>query len=99
VGTRKTAKAAPLDQRQVESISRALSDPRRFQILKRIAAQPCTACMDMRSAFSITAATLSHHLRELESCGLVNIYRRGKFVDAVFVRSTWKAYLRALKEI
>jgi len=52
--------------------------------------------MDLRAAFPITAATLSHHLKELESCGLIETARRGKFVDVEFDRTVWAAYLAEL---
>jgi ArsR family transcriptional regulator len=81
------------------AISRALSDPRRFEILQHIAAKSCAACSDLRVAFPITAATLSHHLKELESCGLIETTRRGKFVDTIFCRPAWEAYLVELKKI
>lgn len=86
-------------KREVLAISRALSDPRRFEILQRIAAKSCAACSDLRVAFPITAATLSHHLKELESCGLIEIARRGKFIDVTFCRPAWEAYLAELKRI
>jgi ArsR family transcriptional regulator len=78
-------------------ISRVLADPRRFEILKRIAAGKCTACADLRSEFPITAATLSHHLKELESAGLIQTERRGKFIHITFRRDVWRAYLKELK--
>lgn len=95
----KSEKRAGLSTRELRSISRVLSDPRRFQILKHIAAQSCMACSDLRAAFPISAATLSHHLKELESSGLIEITRRGKFVDATFRRATWDAYLAELQGI
>ena len=81
----------------MRAISRVLSDPHRFQILKQIAAQPCKACTDLRAAFPITAPTLSHHLKELESAGLIEINRRGKFADLTFRRATWDAYVAELR--
>jgi ArsR family transcriptional regulator len=84
---------------EVHAISRVLSDPRRFEILKKIAARDCAACSDLRAKFPITAATLSHHLKELESCGLVAMERRGKFIDVMFQRGLWDAYLKELKSI
>lgn len=86
-------------KREVLAISRALSDPRRFEILQCIAAKSCAACSDLRGAFPITAATLSHHLKELESCGLIETTRRGKFIDVTFRRPAWDAYLAELKNI
>lgn len=81
------------------SISRVLADPRRFEILTKIAEQECAACSVLRAAFPITAATLSHHLKELESCGLIEMARRGRFIDATFRRDVWKSYLKELKKI
>jgi hypothetical protein len=36
---------------ELHAISRVLSDPRRFAILKKIAARDCTACSDLRAKF------------------------------------------------
>jgi ArsR family transcriptional regulator len=84
---------------ELQAISRVLADPRRFEILKNIAARDCAACSDLRSEFPITAATLSHHLKELEGCGLVVMARRGKFIDVTFQRTVWNAYLTELNNI
>jgi ArsR family transcriptional regulator len=100
VATRtKSNQRAALSARELRAITRVLSDQRRFQILKHIAARPCAACSDLRAAFPITAATLSHHLKELESCGLIEITRRGKFIDTVFRRDIWEAYLTELAKL
>lgn len=88
-----------MKSREVQAVSRVLSDPRRFEILKKIAAHDCTACSDLRAVFPITAATLSHHLKELESCGLIETARRGKFIDVTFQRDVWKSYLKELRKI
>jgi ArsR family transcriptional regulator len=98
VATRKNPAHPALSPRELRDISRVLSDPRRFQILKLIAADECKACTDLRTAFPITAPTLSHHLKELESAGLIEINRRGKFADLTFRRDTWDAYLSELRE-
>jgi ArsR family transcriptional regulator len=88
-----------MKSREVQAVSRVLADPRRIEILKRIAAADCTACAELRSEFPITAATLSHHLKELESCGLVEMARRGKFIDVTFRRDVWETYLKELRKI
>ena len=90
-----------LSARQTYAISRALADPTRFQILRRIAEQGCsdtTACSDLREKFPVTPATLSHHLRELEAALLIETSKRGKYVDVRFCREMWNAYLQALSE-
>ncbi len=91
---------AALPAREVRMIAKALADPRRFDILKHIAAQEsCLGCADLLSSFPITPATLSHHLKELESAGLIETDRVGKFLRAKFLRPKWDAYLAELKNI
>jgi ArsR family transcriptional regulator len=88
-----------LSPREVRAISRVLADPSRFRILQHIASQTCAACADLRATFPLSAATLSHHLKELEAAGLVEAERRGKFVDVTFQRPVWNAYLAELRKI
>ena len=90
---------ARLSSRDVRAIARVLADPRRFQILRHIAATSCAACSDLRASFPISAATLSHHLKELESARLIEMSKRGKFVDITFQREVWDGYLAALQSI
>ena len=37
--------------------------------------------------------------KELESCGLIEATRRGKFIDVTFCRPAWEVYLAELKKI
>jgi ArsR family transcriptional regulator, arsenate/arsenite/antimonite-responsive transcriptional repressor len=95
----KSEAAVKLSARQMKTISRALADPRRFEILQKIAGQRCQACSDLRECFPITAATMSHHLKELQNAGLIETTRRGKFVDMTFCRDIWDAYLAELNKM
>jgi DNA-binding transcriptional ArsR family regulator len=88
-----------LSARQMKMISRALADPRRFEILQKIAGQQCSPCSHLLECFPITAATMSHHMKELQNAGLVETEKRGKFVDVSFCRDTWDAYLAELKKL
>lgn len=93
------AKRSTLTKRDLRAIAKALSDPRRFEILKKIAAQSCTACSALRETEDISAPTLSHHLKELEAARLIEINRQGKFAHLVFQRETWDAYLAELQTL
>jgi len=95
----KTEAEIKLSARQIKMITRALADPRRFEILQKIAGQRCSACSDLRECFPITAATMSHHVKELQNAGLIETVRRGKFVDMIFCRETWDAYLAELNRL
>jgi DNA-binding transcriptional ArsR family regulator len=91
---------AELSQQQIHRISKALADPRRYEILRQIAAKSCaTACTEIRGCQPISAATLSHHLKELETAGLISIERQGKFVNLCLNRPILKAYLEELAKI
>jgi ArsR family transcriptional regulator, arsenate/arsenite/antimonite-responsive transcriptional repressor len=95
----KSEAAVKLSARQIKTISRALADPRRFEILQKIAAQRCSPCSDLRECFPITAATMSHHVKELQNAGLIETEKRGKFVDITFDRDVWNAYLVELNKL
>jgi ArsR family transcriptional regulator len=95
----KSEVAIKLSAKQMKMINRALADPRRFEILQKIAGQKCSACSDLKECFPITAATMSHHMKELQNAGLIETEKRGKFVDITFCRDTWDAYLAELNKL
>lgn len=68
----------PLTDAQVHRITRALSDPQRFAILERIAAEREVPCKRLVAEFPITQATISHHLKELVSADLIQSRRVGQ---------------------
>jgi ArsR family transcriptional regulator, arsenate/arsenite/antimonite-responsive transcriptional repressor len=81
-------------------ILKALGDPRRMEIVERLSAcQGCTACSDMRECLPISAATLSHHLKELETAGLILIEREGKYARLTLRRDVWQAFLGDLQRL
>jgi ArsR family transcriptional regulator len=74
------AKPLRLSSARRTAVLKALADPRRFELLERIAKAGCPlGCAEARAALPISAATLSHHIKELELAGLINVRREGKF--------------------
>ena len=90
----------PLSANQRMAILKALGDPRRLEIIERLSAcEGCVACSDMRECLPISAATLSHHLKELETAGLISIAREGKFARLALRRDVWQAFLADLQQL
>jgi len=94
-----TEAAITLSASQRMAILKALGDPRRMEIIERLAAQGCTGCSDMRECLPISAATLSHHLKELETAGLIHIERDGKFARLTLRRDVWQAFVGDLQRL
>ena len=72
--------SARLSRAQRAAVLKALADPRRFELLEKIARASCPlGCSQALAAMPISAATLSHHIKELETAGLIHVRREGKF--------------------
>ena len=94
------SKRKVLTKDQIRRIAKALADPRRYEILKQIGARNCAvACTDVRECQPVSAATLSHHMKELEAAGLITIVREGKFANMILQRDVLHAYLDQLGKI
>ena len=95
------ANPVKLTDREVTRIARALAEPRRLQILQQIGGceEGATACRVILEKQDISPATLSHHLKELETADLIETSRDGKFVLVRIKRDVLRAYLDRLSEI
>ncbi len=100
--TKPAALSPKLGDDQLHLIAKALADPRRYEILKKITTCCCPTkgylpCSQMRDSFDISPATLSHHMKELETAGLVRSEKDGKFVNYTPQPQILRAYLDRLK--
>ena len=85
-----------MDVDQFQRIAKALADPRRFEILEHIASQSEVGCSRLCGCFPVRQATISHHLKELASAGLVESRRDGQFVYYRVRRAVLEDYMNEL---
>jgi len=67
-----------MDDKQFNLIAKALSDPQRFALLRRVAREEEVGCKTLVAQFPIRQATISHHMKELMTAGLVEGRRAGQ---------------------
>ena len=84
---------------QRQAIARALADPRRFAMLQQVARAGTLTCSALDAHQCISPATISHHLKELQEAGLVEVLREGRVAHMTLRRAVWEASLRELSAL
>lgn len=89
-----------MSKRQFEQIARALAEPRRLEILREVGTWekplPCNTLLEMHP---ISAPTLSHHIKELEGAGLLQVVKDGKFLNLALNRDALREYAERLTRL
>jgi len=67
-----------METNQISLICKALGDPNRLKIVQMLSGCEKCACVILEK-FNITQPTLSHHMKILCDCGLVNVRKDGKW--------------------
>ena len=75
----------------VAVICKALGDPNRLQIVQMLSSGEMCGCK-LLGAFDITQPTLSHHMKILCDCGLVNDRKEGKWHHYFLNMEVWKEF-------
>ena len=61
----------------ISKISKALSEPKRIEIIQ-LTSQTEMCANNILEKFDITQPTLSHHMKQLTECKLMNVRKDGK---------------------
>jgi len=88
-----------VDSDQFQLIAKTVADPARMAALQMIAKRGEVSCSDLCQRLTLTAATVSHHVKELSATGLVHQRREGKFLILSLNQSVWRAYLKELARL
>lgn len=82
----------------VALICRALGDSNRLQIVQMLSDGEKCACK-LLEAFEITQPTLSHHMKILCGCGLVQVRRAGKWSHYSLRCETLRSFQRFIGKL
>lgn len=69
-----------MDTRSVAQIFKALGDEKRLKIVERIASQKEVCACNLLDELDVSQPTLSHHMKLLRDCGLVNVRKEGRWM-------------------
>lgn len=85
-----------LSDERIHRIAKAIADPQRFAILACIASHDEIPCKTLVAEFTITQATISHHLKELVAAELIHSRREGQLAILCCRRDICDAYVQVL---
>lgn len=84
-------------------LAKGISHPARISILKILAKREKCNCNDLVERLPLSQATVSQHLRELKSCGLVNVISQGTSsiysLNKIFIEEFEYEFKRMMKSI
>ena len=86
-----------MKESEIAVICKALGDENRVQILKMLTGGELCACKIL-DAFNITQPTLSHHMKILTDCNLVNSRKEGKWTYYSINNETFSNFKNAVSE-
>jgi ArsR family transcriptional regulator, arsenate/arsenite/antimonite-responsive transcriptional repressor len=84
---------------QFHKIAKALADPRRFEILRMIAATGESCCGAIADEIPVAQPTISHHLKELANAGLIQARKQGQHCYYHLQAEVLDSYIQELRQI
>ncbi|MFD2966251.1 ArsR/SmtB family transcription factor [Sphingobacterium bambusae] len=84
------------EQNRLASLFKVLGHPARIAILNHIINQNACICNDLVEELGLAQATISQHLKELKSIGIIQGSIEGKSVCYCIEEKTWKDVQRVI---
>ena len=86
------------DDKRVEKISKALSDPYRIKIMQAIKEEKdWLQCQAIKAMFNLAQSTISHHLGQLVDADLLHAEKDGRHARYKINKEVFGAYISYLK--
>ena len=70
---------APMAESEFVKVAKALADPTRHEMVRALREHGELNCSAMCKLFPLSQPTISHHIKMLESAGLISVRREGQF--------------------
>lgn len=81
-----------VEQNKLAALLKVLGHPARIAILQYIIDQKACICNDLVEELGLAQATISQHLKELKSIGIIKGSIEGKSVCYCIEESVWKEF-------
>lgn len=88
-----------MDAAQFHRIAKALAEQRRFEILEAIAQAEELSCGEIVEQFTVSQATISHHIKELVNAGLAEVRKEGQYCYYRICPQVLSAYIAQLQQL
>lgn len=86
-----------VEQQEIAQFTRLLSHPARVAIMEFLAAQTTCISGEITDAIPLSRTTVSQHLQELKSAGLIKGEVEGKNVCYCIDKTKWNAYMKRMQ--
>ncbi len=89
-----------MELKQIEKISKALSDINRLKILQYMQRhQGKLECNAIDSFLRLAQPSISHHIKKLVEAGLIEPNKEGRFYNYALNTDVWESYLDHLRRL
>ena len=87
-----------MDLKQIEKISKALSDVNRLKILHFMHHNSGRVeCMEIGNLLPLAQPSISHHIKKLTEAGLILPEKEGRYYSYSINASLWEQFQEAIK--
>lgn len=87
-----------MELKQIEKISKALSDVNRLKILQHMHHHHGgIECMEIGEILNLAQPSISHHIKRLTESGLIEPRKEGRYYSYSLNTALWKEYYTAIK--